>query len=248
MASVWIYLATGPVVARAAHPLITEDTGTQGAGNSQIEFTYDALRDNEDGVRLAADWFSAVYSYGWRDDLDVIVSLPYGRVRIEEDGETTQASGVGDMGLDLKWRFYEREALSFALKPGTTFETGDEDEALGSGRQRASVFFVGTLDPKPWALHLHLGYLWNADVHGERENLWHASIGGWWWLTEQWRIVGDVGTFRNTDPESGRNPAFAILGFIYSPREDLDFDFGVRSALTSTEADYSLLAGVTIQF
>jgi hypothetical protein len=194
------------------------------------------------------EWAAAVLSYGMRDDLDAIVTLPYGRLLTDTPDDTRRVQGTGDIGLDLKWRFYEREALSLALKPGTTFSTGDLADELGSGRQRASVYLVTTIDPKPWAVHLHLGYLWNANLLGERANLWHASVGGWISFNENWRLVADVGSLRNADPESARNPAFATGGIIYSPHADLDLDLGVRRALTSPEADYGVLAGVTLRF
>lgn len=197
---------------------------------------------------MHADYATAVLAYGLQDPLAVIVTLAYGRIRVETDEETTHARGIGDLGLDLKWRFYEHDALSFALKPGVRFATGDADEQLGAGRERASVFFVTTFEPKPWAVHLHLGYLWNANVLSEREDLWHASLGGWLWLGERWRIVAEAGTFRNVDPDSTRHPAFAIVGAILSPREDFDLSFGVRTALSRPETDYSLLAGLTLRF
>jgi hypothetical protein len=137
---------------------------------------------------------------------------------------------------------------SVAFKPGMTFATGEATEELGSGRPRASAYLIATVDPRPWALHLHLGYLWNANLLGERTDLWHASIGGWVWLRENWRLVADVGMHRNTDPEGARNPTFATGGLIYSVNPDLDVDLGVRRGLTAPESDSALLAGVTMRF
>jgi hypothetical protein len=220
----------------------------RGAGNFQLELTYERFRDEDGDTRVVAEWAAAVLSYGVRDDLDAIVTLPYGRIRSDTPDDSQRVQGTGDLGLDLKWRFFEHEATSVALKPGMTFSTGDLAEELGSGRQRASAYLIATIDPKPWAVHLHLGYLWNANLLGERTNLWHVSIGGWVWFQERWRLVADVGSLRNVDPESARNPAFATGGIIYSATPDLDIDLGIRRALTAPENDSALLAGVTMRF
>jgi hypothetical protein len=81
-----------------------------------------------------------------------------------------------------------------------------------------------SVDPKPRALHLHPGCLWNANLHGERFDLWHASIGFREWLQENGHRLAEVGSPRNADPEGARNPAFATGGIIYSANSDLDID------------------------
>jgi hypothetical protein len=36
--------------------------------------------------------------------------------------------------LELKWRFFEKDGLSFALKPGIAFPTGNEKKASAQER------------------------------------------------------------------------------------------------------------------
>jgi hypothetical protein len=88
--------------AQAAHPLLTEDTGTQGADNFQLELMYERFRDQEAEVHTVAEWAAAVLAYGVRDDLDVIVTFPYGRIRSDTPDVNRRVQGTGDMGLDLK--------------------------------------------------------------------------------------------------------------------------------------------------
>jgi hypothetical protein len=65
-----VVAATG--AAHAAHPLITEDTGTQGAGAFQLELTGERARDDDlaPGV-LRAFRRAAVLSYGVADTADL---------------------------------------------------------------------------------------------------------------------------------------------------------------------------------
>lgn len=244
----FIVVALFPVFAQAAHPLITEDTGTQGRGKFQIELTAESGRDDADGTRKETVAMAAVLSYGLRGDTDVILALPRERVYTEAAGANTTESGRADAGLDFKWRFLEKANLSLALKPGVTFPAGDETKGLGTGKSAYSLYLVTTVAPDPWTFNLHLGYIRNRNVLDEREKIWHASFGGWRAVNKNLKLAFDAGRATNTDKTIGTAPAFMILGLIYSPRENFDLDFGVKKGLTGPETDYTLLGGVTLRF
>lgn len=58
----------------AAHPLITEDTGTIGTGRWQLEVYGE--QGKERGTRARLDQQDAVLSYGVSDTADLHISLP----------------------------------------------------------------------------------------------------------------------------------------------------------------------------
>jgi len=247
-AILFMVVALFPVLAQAAHPLITEDTGTQGRGKYQLELTAESGRDDAGDVKEEAVTMAAVLSYGLRDDTDVILTLPRERVYTQAGGANTTESGRTDAGLDFKWRFFEKQNLSLALKPGITFPAGDEAKGLGTGKSAYSLYLVTTVAPEPWAFHVHLGYIRHRNVLDEREKIWHASFGGWRTVNKNFKLAFDAGRTTNTDKTIGTAPAFMILGLIYSPRENFDLDFGVKKGLTGPETDYTLLGGVTLRF
>ncbi len=234
--------------ARAAHPLITEDTGTQGKGRFQLELTAEHGYKDEDYAAEHERRFAATLSYGVRDDLDLIVTVPYQRVSSDSGGGIETHGGRSDAGFDIKWRFHENETLSMALKPGVTFPTGDEAIGLGSGKSGYSLYHVTSFEPKPWAFHLHLGYRRNRNIVDEREGIRHVSFGGWRELGEKLKIVGDIGANTDTDKSSNTETVFLILGAIYSLTQDFDLDFGIKRGLTNVETDYSLLGGMAVRF
>lgn len=174
-------LCSGP--AFAAHPLVTDDAGTQGRQKTQFElnseFKHDkgiteGIRTQETGGELAA-----MLTYGASDDLDIVIGLPYQWTRTRENGATfSEENGFSDVSIELKWRFYENEGLGLALKPGITLPTGDEDRGPGSGRPSYGMFFIASKDSGPWALHLNLGYARNENRVDERRDIWHASLAG----------------------------------------------------------------------
>lgn len=233
-------------VVQAAHPLITEDTGTQGKGRFQLELTAEHGYKDEDYAAERDRQFAATLAYGIRDDMDLIVTIPYQRVSSDNAGDIETHSGKSDVGFDVKWRFYENENLSMALKPGMTFPTGDDTVGLSSGKSGYSLYHVTSFEPKPWAFHLSLGYWRNRNIADEREGIWHVSFGGMRELEGKLKIVGDIGANTNTDKSSNTETAFLILGAIYSFTQN--FDFGIKRGLTNVETDYTLLGGMALRF
>lgn len=105
--------------AHATHPLISEDTGTQGRGRWQLELNGERTRDRVDDATVQGKQAAAVLSYGFAENADLQAGLPY-----REDGTER---GFGDASIDVKWRFYESGPLSLGLKPGVTLPTGRDE-------------------------------------------------------------------------------------------------------------------------
>lgn len=238
-----------PLPLFAAHPLITEDTGTQGKGNFQFELTSEHGYEQEDGTRENTVSTNATFTYGVRDNVDLILTLPHRRISSEaEDGSHTVNQGQGDVGFDVKWRFYEKDNLSFALKPGLTMPTGDATKNLGAGRARQSLYLTASYDATPWEYHLHLGYIHNRNVLGQHESLRHLSAAVGRKVGDNLRLVADYGTDTPTSQASSLNAEFFILGAIYIVRKGFDLDFGAKWGLTKPEVDFTWLAGMTFRF
>lgn len=235
-----------------AHPLITDDTGTQGKGKFQLEFNSEVAwdKEEEDGVttRERGTELEWVVSYGVVDTVDLVLTVPYSWVRVNEGGEVTHGRGIGDMSFEVKWRFYECNGLSLAVKPGLSFPTGDEDDGEGTGKVGGSFFLIATQELEPFTFHVNLGYMRNENDFGEERDLWHASIAGEYELVKDLKWVANLGAEGNTDPDDDTPPVFAITGLIYSITENLDVDAGVKVGLTDPEADVALLAGLAFRF
>jgi len=237
-----------PVQALAMHPLITDDAGTQGKGKFQLEVDGEYGHDKDDGVTTETTQLTSTISYGVIDPIDIVLTVPYQHNRMEDSGSVTKGDGIADMSIEAKWRFYEKEGLSFALKPGLTFPTGDSDKGLGAGKITCRLFFITTKETKPWAFHLNLGYTRNENKNEETKNLWHASLAATVEVAKDLKVVGNIGIETNTDRNATVHPSFVLGGLVYSMYENLDVDFGVKGGLTKPETDYSLLAGITWRF
>jgi hypothetical protein len=233
-------LAAGTLAAthlHAAHPLITEDTGTIGAGRWQLELFGEAGNAAGTGARLDRD--DAVLSYGLARNLDLQAGLPW----IHE-----RTSGAGDARLDLKWRFLERGDLSLALKPGVSFPTGNDQAGRGAGRAGWGSQFVASYDYAPAAFHLHLGYQRHRNEIGERESLTHVSGAVELRAAPGLRVVADVARDTNPDPAQSRAERYVVFGVIWSVTRDFDVDVGVKRGSGSAELREAILVGLAARW
>ena len=244
-----------PASAWSAHPLITDDTGTQGKGKFQIEINgqYNSDTDTIAGasVKSTGGQAATILSYGIVDSGDLVLSLPYLWSKVKEDGViTSDEEGISDATVEIKWRFFEEEGLSFALKPGISLPTGDENKGLGAGRTGYHVFLICSKEAAPWSLHANLGYSRNenSEVVDELKDIWHASLAATYAVSKNLKIAANIGIERSPDKASDNDPAFLIGGLIYSLGEQFDIDAGVKSGVTSSETDLALMAGTTYRF
>lgn len=243
----------GAVPAFGGHPLITDDTGTQGKGKTQIELTGQYERDEEQGVKSENWEAKAALSFGLFDSLDLVLEVPYDWASADDGAETTRDDGLADVSIALKWRLFEYEGFSFALKPAATLPSGDEDKGLSTGRPSYGITAIATYAKDPWAFHLNLGinhkdYKFQADEDAKRRDIWSASLAAEFQVAKDWKLVANVGMERNADIESNTHPAFALGGVIYSLTEDIDIDAGVKWGINGPEAEISFLAGLAFRF
>jgi hypothetical protein len=255
-------------VSYAAHPLVTDDTGTQGKEKFQIEVNSEFTREKErEWDDNAEDWVTikqtggevaTILSYGVTDNLDVVLGFPYQWKKTKIDGVVTedpreQGDGMVDISLELKWRFFEKDGLSFALKPGVTFPTGDEKKGLGNGRMSYGITFITTKELGPGALHFNLGYTHNEyklqeDKDANRKGIWHVSLASEVEVVKDLKAVANIGIERNPDKTSNTHPAFILGGLIYSITDKIDISFGIKGGLNKPADDLSILAGIALKF
>jgi len=253
-------------LARAAHPFITDDTGTQGTGKWQLELQGDFLRNERTAdtgagpvqQSIKANAFVPVLSYGILENLDIQVGLAHLRQRITENGAVTQdSSGMADSTIEIKWRFHEAGGFSLALKPGLLLPTGDESKGLGTGQTSWGVNFIATYEAEPWTFlgnvaFTRLRFKSPQDAAASRSDLWRASGGLSYAMTGTVRLVGEAGVRTNESKDDaflpGGTSQFAMLGAIYSPTKNIDLDAGFRKNLNSAEFDKVFLVGATFRW
>lgn len=237
----------------AAHPLATDDTGTNGTMKFQAEISAEYARDKQDGIKSDSQSIGLAVTGGLTESIDLSVAVPFTWQQEKNNGVTVlDNSGLNDLSVALKWRFLELGPASFALKPVITFPTGDYDRRLGAGRLAYGATLISTVEFKPVALHANLGYTLqkyrDVDKDGSRDNLWSLSLAGTVEVMKGLQLVAEIGAATDADKGNTTWPAFITGGVIYSARDNLDLSLGVKVGLNKPETDAALLAGVTFKF
>lgn len=233
------FLFSGSVY--ATYPLISDDTDTNGTGKFKLEMNAEYTNDNGDSETQIA----AVLSAGIGGNIDLVVSVPYLFTKINERHKTFKKDGLSDLSMEVKWRFYEKDGLNFAIKPGIVLPTGEEDKGLSDGKAAYTLHFLATEELNPVTFHLDLGYIKNRK---ELRDVWHYSMAAEYALSKLLTLVADIGGETNTDKKSSVHPLFLLGGMIYKVNENFSIDFGLKTGLNKAEADYAVLAGIAIDF
>lgn len=238
--------------AHAAHPLVTDDTGTQDSGNHQVELNTDWLRQDD----IHSHVVNFTYSYGLLKNLDVYVNPP---------ATVSKPSGINDIALGVKWRLLEDESFSLALKPELTFPSGDPNKGLGHGRNSMSLTLIGSYQADSWAFSGNLAAYYNryrllSDQQANRTMVWRASAAALYAINPKWSLVLDTGIVSNTerasdssgDRHASSNPGYILSGAIYSPTPNIDLDAGIKFGLgcgaCAAQIQRQLGVGVTWRF
>ncbi len=226
----------------AAHPLNTDDAGVQGAGGIQLEMNTDWSKQSGEAGHVGA----MTFTYGVTDKLDLFFNLP-------QTFQSPNGTGVGDVSVGAKWRYYEADGLALALKPELFMPSGEESKGLGSGRNGLGLTGIASYETGPWTLHGNLGlryspYKLETDQETKRKTIWRASAAVWYGVNEQWRLVADTGVAQNQDASSRTLPSYALVGAIWSPNKTVDIDAGAKFGLNKAEVTRQFGVGVTLHF
>ncbi|MFA7279652.1 MAG: hypothetical protein WC100_06115 [Sterolibacterium sp.] len=250
-------LAASAASAWGYQPLITDDTGTQGQGGNQLEFSYERDRAKQAGFTDTTRIVGSTFTRGLTDTLDAFVSVSHMRISSGQPG-VDSANGNGNPAVGVKWRFYENEAskLSFALKPILSFSLDENKEAVGLGSGRTSYGVTGIMTQETWfgAVHANLvaDRTRNSNTAANpNSTMYRASVAPVWDFQEHWKAVSDIGVEWERAAGDTTHAYFFELGAIYSPSKDLDFAFAFVHYNQRTHPGTNtniLTAGVTWRF
>jgi hypothetical protein len=224
----------------AAHPMLTEDTGTQGRGRVELELGLERDRDGGSHTVL----FAPQVSYGIVQTVDFIVQPSWLRV----SGAASVAGGAGDTVVDAKWRFVEQDDLSLGVRGGVGFPTGNADRGLGAGEATYHLTLIASLATEPLAWHANVGGARQGGADGLRRDLASASIALVWTLRDGLQFTAEIGVGQHPDRSVSTWPAVARCGLIATVDPHLDLDVGVQTRLNDVAPESSILAGATLRW
>jgi len=224
-----------PAWAYAYQPLITDDTGTQGAGGSQVELSWDHEQADIGRIHARTDSANLTLTHGFADNFDLAVGMPWVRTDIADHNE----SGAGNVDLFAKWRLFEGDqGLSLALKPEVVFPVSASAERKGLG-DHGTAYDLSLLLTQPTAFgrvdfNLGTGHYDNRG-RGDNDNTFHASVAPGWQVTPNTRLALDLGLDHSS--EDSDTSEYALMGVVYSPNKAIDLDAGIRKIFSDSNLD-----------
>lgn len=224
----------------AGHPMLSEDTGTQGRGNAELELGYEW--DELSG--MASLLFQPQLSVGASSTVDLIVQPSWLVTDVEPQG---RVHAFGDTNLDVKWRFYGSAPWSLGIRGGLEVPTAGEGLGLPHHKVAPHAILVATGDYKPFSFDANLGMARLPADAGERADLYHVSVAGLYEQSE--RVFFIVDTAVDSNPSTtGRNYLkAALVGVIFTAYAGLDIDVGYRTRLDPGGVVHQWLVGFTFR-
>ena len=242
------FLALIPLVAAspvfAAHPLVTDDTGTQGVKGNQLEFSTDWAK-TADGKTKVAEF---TYTRGITQSVDISVSLP-GVYRAPRQEPT----GLNDLSIGAKWRLFDTDQFSFGIKPEWTPATASAGRGLGNGKDSFSLALIGQVSLDDVTILVNQSHVHNRFKHSNaqlenRTRINQTSVALLYALKDNVSLVADIGQ-RDSDANNQTSKTrFGIAGVIWSVSESLDLDAGVQRTKTPAETERQFGLGLTWRF
>jgi hypothetical protein len=248
-------------VAQAFFPFITDDTGTQGKGASQVELNYEFVKAHSDELDLngrvlgtgteTANTLASGYTYGVSDQVDIFVGIAR---------QTSPISGWLNNEVGAKWVLAgdQISGWSTAVKPTLVLPVTKQmqDKGLGTAKTNLGLSWVASFVADTHELHLNLDYASNQyasteEEQDQRKSLWRVSAAPVYVLNPAWKVGLDVGLQTNPDYNS-RYQVFGEIGLQYAAADNLQFGLGILGS-TALHAspngwDMAITAGVAYQF
>ena len=218
--------------------MLSEDTGTQGIRNAELELGYAWSQDHGADLFL----FQPQLSYGTSTTFDLILQPSW--TYVDAPG-TGPEKGLGDTNVDFKWRFYGAAPWSLGLRAGVEVPTAHSDLGLANHKVSPHGLLVLTGDLNPITLDANLGYSRMPDYLAARTDLFHFSLAAMYALNERAFLVLDTAVDSNSDSRQSLPPAVALLGMIYTVRPGFDLDVGYRGRLNTAAPIRQFLLGIT---
>ncbi len=231
----------------AAHPFVTDDARTQGAGKFELQLGSQFTRTADDGTTLSAFQFSPQLSYGLVDTVDIQLRPNYNSY-FTTGVDPQRASGFGDVFAGFKWRFFEAGDWSSAITAGSGFPTGNAARGLDAGQTTPYAYLIAMWATESLQLQSTVGAIRNAAIPAGRAWLAHLSAAVLWTPQVGWQVGVDVLVDQHPFKSVAQWPAAALIGGIYTVTPFLDVDLGYQRRLNQSAPDNQYLLGATFRW
>lgn len=230
-----------PVFTQAGPPLLTDDTGTPGAGHWEINIALTVERSNEK-IRFEGPLLD--FNYGLGERIQLKYEVPW--VALKEQGEKIKG-GVGNSLFGVKWRFLDQNRHGMAMSVYPQFEFNNSSSSADRGLVDKGIQFLLPFQIEKkigkFTVNPELGYLFRE----KGDNQWIYSLALFYDITKNLELVGEVHGSAKRDlakPEAVFNLGFPLR---LSEKIALNASAG-RNIGRATGDEPNLLGYIGLQF
>lgn len=205
-------LSTRAILAQGGPPLITDDPGTPGDGNWEINIAFTAEKR-----RTVRSYEIPILdiNYGLGDQIQLKYEVPW--LVLDERGERTKA-GMGKSAVGVKWRFLEQDRHRIDMSIYPQFEFNNSGSAVARGLVDKGVEFVLPFQVEksfgPISLNPEFGYAF----HEYDDNEWIYGLALGFEASSKLELLGEISGITGQDFEN----------------DELVFNIGARWELSET--------------
>jgi hypothetical protein len=236
-----------PPVVHSEHPSSHRQAKTVGHRNivANVNYVYEYERVRDSGDRTNTNEVDLLLTYGLLEKLDLIINTPLKYKTLNGD---KNYSGMADLSLEAKWKFYEKDTLHLAIYPQMTLPTGYYKQGEGEGRVTVGGMFLATKDIDPVTLSLAFSYTRNENKVNDRLNIWTLYLNGVLKTSEKLSLLGSVGIERDKNKSYTDNPIYLTGGFTYAVSKTFAILPSVKWAVRKPETDITFTLGTRWTF
>lgn len=233
---VWIGAAGD---AFAGHPFGTEDAGTQGKGNVEVEFNLERQHAN-DGTKTTS--LGNRITMGIAPKIDLAVGYAYDFTKVENG---TKSRGMGSVEATLKAAVVEGKDRI----PTIGFKTGFSLPASEGGQVALLATAIAEWSFEPIRIFANVGADVGTRLAGNEESTTsiRASVAASREIRKKWNLLSELLWEKQTAP-SAPYAAKWLIGASKEIAETMSVDAGIRWGLTDDSPHVTYLAGFTIGF
>ncbi|HEY6096633.1 MAG TPA: hypothetical protein VIU83_01160 [Candidatus Deferrimicrobium sp.] len=225
--------------ALAGHPFGTEDAGTQGKGNAEVEFNLERQHD-DDGTKTTS--LGNRITMGIAPKIDLAVGYAYDFTKVKNG---TKSRGMGPVETTLKSAVIEGKDRT----PVLGFKTGFSLPTSGGGQVALLATAIAEWSFEPIKLFANVGADVGTRLAGNEEKTTsvRASVAASWGIRKEGSLLSELLWEKQTAP-SAPYAAEWLIGARKEIAEMMSVDAGIRWGLTDDSPHVTYLVGFTIGF
>jgi hypothetical protein len=223
----------------AGHPFGTEDAGTQGKGNVEVEFNLERQHGN-DGTKTTS--LGNNFTLGIAPKIDLAVGYAYDFTKAE-DG--TKSRAMGPVQATLKTAVIEgKDRLpTFGIKAGFSLPTAEGQQVA----LLATAIAEWTFEPLTVFANVGADFGTRLAGNAERTTSIRASMAGRWEVRKEWYLLSELLREKPTSP-SAPSASEWLIGAKKEITETLSVNGGIRWGLNGDSPHVTYLLGFTLGF